>query len=77
MNYSILSQSTTRDAIHALNLFYYIFNCQPHKMAKHTQTTRRQQPTNCSSVLDHFVGLALKGLSFALLAINQSRTENL
>ena len=35
---------------------------QPHIMVKHTQTIRRQQPTNCLSVLDHFVGLALKEL---------------
>ena len=31
-------------------------------MVKHTQTIRRQQSTDCLSVLDHFVGLALKGL---------------
>ena len=31
-------------------------------MVKHTQTIRRQQPTDCSSVFDHFVKLALKGL---------------
>ena len=31
-------------------------------MVKHTQTIRRQQPTNCLSVFGHFVGLALKGL---------------
>ena len=30
-------------------------------MVKHTQTIRWQQPTNCSSVFDHFAGLALKG----------------
>ena len=29
-------------------------------MVKHTQTIRRQ--SNCLSVFDHFVGLALKGL---------------
>ena len=29
----------------------------------HTQTIRRQQPTNCLSVFDHFVTLALKGLN--------------
>ena len=34
-------------------------------MVKHTQTIRRQQPTNCLSVFDHFVGLALKGLKFS------------
>ena len=33
-------------------------------MVKHTQTIRRQQPTNCLSVFDHFVGLPLKGLVF-------------
>ena len=31
-------------------------------MVKHTQTINLQQPTNCLSVFDHFVGLALKGL---------------
>ena len=29
-------------------------------MVKHTQTICRQQPTNCLSVFDHFVGLGLK-----------------
>ena len=36
------------------------FNRQPHKMVKHTQ---KNLPKNCLSVFDHFVGLALKGLS--------------
>ena len=31
-------------------------------MVKHTQTIRRQLPTNCLSVFDHFAGLELKGL---------------
>ena len=31
-------------------------------MFKHTQTIRRQIPTNWLSVFDHFVGLALKVL---------------
>ena len=31
-------------------------------MVKHTQIILRQQPTNCLSVFDHFVGLMLKGL---------------
>ena len=31
-------------------------------MVKHAQTIRRLLPTNCLSVFDHFVGLALKGL---------------
>ena len=32
-------------------------------MVKHTQTICRLLPTNCLSVFDHFVGLALKGLN--------------
>ena len=40
----------------------YPFKYQTHKMVKHTQTIRRQQPTNCLSVTNHLVGLALKGL---------------
>ena len=32
-------------------------------MVKDTQTIRGQQPTNYLSVFDHFVGLALKGLT--------------
>ena len=35
---------------------------KPHKRVKHTQAIRRQLPTNCLSVFDHYVGLALKGL---------------
>ena len=31
-------------------------------MVKHTQTNRRQQSTDCTSVLNHLVGLTLKGL---------------
>ena len=31
-------------------------------MTKHTQTNRRLLLTNCLSVPDHFVGLAVKGL---------------
>ena len=31
-------------------------------MVKHIQTIRRQQPTNCLGVFDHFVGLELKEL---------------
>ena len=36
---------------------------EPHKMVKHIQIIRWQQPSNCLSVFDHFVGLSLKGLS--------------
>ena len=42
---------------------FWVFKRQPHKMAKHTQAIRRQQQTSCLSVFDHFVRLALKGLS--------------
>ena len=31
-------------------------------MVKYPRTIRRENPTNCLSVFDHFVGLALKGL---------------
>ena len=36
-------------------------------MVKHTQTIRRQQPTNCLSVFIHFVRLALKGIKSILM----------
>ena len=31
-------------------------------MVKHTQVIRRQKPTNCLSVFDHFLGLTVKVL---------------
>ena len=34
---------------------------QPQKLVKYTQTICRQQSTNSLRVLEHFVGLALKG----------------
>ena len=37
-------------------------------MVKHTQIIRRVLLTNCFSVFDHFVGLALKGLSSVISA---------
>ena len=40
------------------------FKHQSHEMVKHIQIIRRQQPTNCLSVFDQFVKLALKGLGF-------------
>ena len=42
------------------------FKCQPHKMVKQTGTTCWQNPTNYLNVFGHFVGLALKKLSFFL-----------
>ena len=44
---------------------FYLFMRHLHNMGQHTQTTSRQQPTNCLSVLDHFVGLALQGLKLS------------
>ena len=38
------------------------FKREPHKMVKHTQTIRWLLKTNCLSLCDHFMGLALKGL---------------
>ena len=38
------------------------FKHQTHKRNKHTQKVYLQQPKNCLSVFDHFVGLTLKGL---------------
>ena len=39
------------------------FKWQPHKMVNHTQTIRRQQPTNCLSVFNLFCGWRLKSES--------------
>ena len=39
-------------------------------MIKHTQTIPRQQPANCLSVFDHFVGLTLKGLINEITVLN-------
>ena len=55
----IIGSSTTLQANNPI----YPFRDQPLKTVKHTQTIRRLLPTNCLSVFDHFVGLALKGLS--------------
>ena len=44
--------------------------CQPHKIVKYTQAIRRQQPTNCLSVIDHIVGLVLKKLRHKLCIQN-------
>ena len=39
-------------------------------MFKHTQRIRRQKQTNCLSVFDHFVELALKGLIVVYKTMN-------
>ena len=51
-------------------------------MFKHTQTIRRLLPTNCLSVLDHFVGLACTGLRKIFrgnlnIAISTNKTASL
>ena len=50
---------------HTLPYIIQHFNplsANPTQLVKYTQTIRRQQPTNCLSVFDHFEGLGLKGL---------------
>ena len=51
------------------DFFLKPLKCQTHKMVKHNETIRRLLPTNCLSVLDHFVGLALKGLKINTTAL--------
>ena len=50
-------------------------SANPAKWSKHTQTIRRQEPTNCLSVFDYFVGLTLNGVNILdskkLLGTNQ------
>ena len=41
-------------------------------MLKHTQIIRRLLPTNCLSLFDHFVGLALKGLTLSFQKISHT-----
>ena len=53
------------------------FKRQPHKMVKHPQTVRREQPRSCLSVLDHFVGLSLKGLITTILPCTYLISETL
>ena len=40
-------------------------------MVKHTQTILRRKPTNCLSVFDHFVGLALNIFAVRLETIKK------
>ena len=41
-------------------------------MVKHTEAIRQHLPTNCFSVFDHFVGLALKELRISLVNVTKS-----
>ena len=45
--------------------FFNPLSAKPTKWSKHTQIIRRLLPTNYLNVFDHFVGLALKGLTTA------------
>ena len=44
-------------------------------MVKRTQTIRRLLPTNCLSVFDHFVGLALKRSNTKLLILKYEEKD--
>ena len=44
-------------------------------MVKHTQTIRRQKSTNCFSMFDHFVGLALKGLNHGIILFGENNNK--
>ena len=59
MNSLVVVLNSFRIDVTQLNL---IFKWQHRKIVKHTQAIRRQPPTNCLSVFEHFVELALKGL---------------
>ena len=55
----------------------YPFKRLLRKMVKHTHTFRRLLPMNCFSMFDHFVRLALRGISCKILFAamrNQSET---
>ena len=45
-------------------------------MTKHTQTILWQQPTNCLSAFDHFVGLALKVSKISIILIIEFLIDN-
>ena len=53
------------------SLFKFNLLSANYKTMKHTQTIRRLLLTNCLSVFDYFVGLALKGLSIYFLFSKQ------
>ena len=45
-----------------MRLYGSPFKRQPYKIVKHTQTICRLLATNCLSLFDYFMKLALKGL---------------
>ena len=46
-------------------------------MVKHSQTIRRQKPTNCLSVFDHFVECALKGCTIEVKSVLTNLLQSL
>ena len=64
--YTLEALLMTETSLMELYTTIALFKRQPHKIAKHTQKINRLLPTNCLSVLNHFVGLALKGLKNGL-----------
>ena len=52
------------------------FSANPTKWSN-TQTIRRQQPANCFSVFDHFVGLVFKGLTHFRLMFTVYTTQKI
>ena len=50
--------------------YIVLINRQPHKMVKHNQTISRLLSTNCLSVFDHCVRLALNVLTHDSCPLN-------
>ena len=44
-------------------------------MVRHTETTRRLKPTNCLSVFNHFVRMALKWLTYGCVFMGRMKTN--
>ena len=53
------------------------FKCKPKKMVKYAQTNRWLLPTNCLSVFDYFLALALKGLTRKIKEIGIPKFPNM
>ena len=66
LRYQILFSKHQSKDLHASSNVLIILNLLSANTTKWSQQTQRicwQQPTNCLSVFDNFVGLALKGLT--------------
>ena len=50
------------------------FKCQPHLIVKHTQTIIQMLTTNCLNMFNHFMRLALIGLTL-FLTVNEIPTK--